>query len=256
VKPAPISPVRFEVDGAVARITLDRSEQHNALRAEDVTRLHTLFDRVEADSFVRVLVVTGSGDRTFCSGASLEQMESGEMSGRIFDSLTDRLARLTTPTICMLNGSVYGGGAELALCCDFRLGTPEVRLSVPAALLGVCYPVGGLGRYVRRVGLPAATRILLAAEELEGAELRRIGYLTHLVERDFLASTTRSLAARLAALAPLAIRNMKALMLDIAEGSIDAAAADRRIDECMASEDLREGLAARREKREPDFRGR
>ena len=190
--------IRLETLGPIARLTLDRPRRHNALRAVDVDALHGALAEVEADPAARVVVLTGTGERTFCAGAALDEMESGAMSGRVFDGLTDRLERFPLPTIAALNGAVYGGGAELALCCDFRVGTPELRLSVPAARLGVCYPVGGLGRYVRRVGQGAAARILLAAEELDAEELLRTGYLTHLVDSAELDAETGRLAERLA----------------------------------------------------------
>ena len=253
---APDSAVRFERDARVARITLDRPAQHNALRAIDVAALRTTFDEIDDDPELRALVITGSGERTFCSGAALDQMRSGEMSGALFDTLTDRLERLRVPTVCRLNGSVYGGGAELALCCDFRVGSPEVRLAVPAARLGVCYPVGGLTRYVTRLGPAAASRILLAAEELDADTLLAVGYLTHRVDRSDLDATVEALADRLASLAPLAVQSMKRLLLDVAAGAVDREAAARLVARCAASEDFAEGLAAWRESREPDFRGR
>lgn len=248
--------LRLEHDGAIARITLDRPAQHNALRAEEVAAFRRYLDDVETRDGTRVLVLTGAGDRTFCSGASLDQMERGEMSGAIFETVTDRLARLRIPTICALNGDAYGGGAELALCCDFRVGPADMHLSVPAARLGVCYPVGGLGRYVRRLGLGAASRILLANEELGGDELYRIGFLTHLADRDRVCREADALAARLAALAPLAVQGMKRIMLQASESSLDAEEAERLIARAAGSEDVREGLRAARERRNPDFRGR
>ena len=151
---------------------------------------------------------------------------------------------------------MYGGGAELALCCDFRIGTPTTRLSVPAARLGVCYPVGGLGRYARRLGLGAASRILLSAEEMDGTELHRIGFLTHLVDAQDLDGVVDALVERLSGLAPLAVRSMKHILVRIADGSIDREEAVRRIEECEASEDLREGIRAARERRPPKFSGR
>ena len=127
--------------------------------AEVLRNLLELSVEIEANRDLRVLVLTGAGDATFSSGASLAQMQTGEMSGEIFDTLTGRLAGVRVPTVCALNGNVYGGGAELALCCDFRVGRHGMRLSVPAARLGVCYPIGGLTRYVERLGLSSASRI-------------------------------------------------------------------------------------------------
>jgi enoyl-CoA hydratase/carnithine racemase len=247
---------RVDIDGPLARFTLDRPAQHNALSAADVDLFRAQLDEVERNDAVRVIVVTGSGDATFCSGASLAQMESGEMSGAVFETLTNRLSDVRLPTICALNGSVYGGGAEIALCCDFRIGVTGSRLAVPAARLGVCYPVGGLRRYVERLGLATASRILLAAEELDSDEMLRVGFLTHRVARGDLVAETDALASRLSALAPLAVQSMKRILTDVAAGTADAKEAARLVELCDSSADLKEGLRARREGREPRFEGR
>ena len=251
-----LSGIRFERDTRTARITLNRPERHNALEADDVARMVEIFDEIEADPAIRVLLLTGAGDRTFCSGASLDQMSSGQMSGAIFDTMTNRLAALRVPTVCALNGDVYGGGAELALCCDFRIGVEAMRLSVPAARLGVCYPIGGLTRYVRRLGPSIANRMLLAAEDMDGVELLRIGFLTELVAREAFEDAVTDRIARLRDLAPLAVQGMKQIMRGIEKGSMDPVEASAIIDRCTTSDDLREGIAAWREGREPEFRGR
>lgn len=248
--------VRLHLDGTVARLTLDRPERHNALEADDVALLLSQLDVIESSDAVRVITLTGSGSSTFCSGASLSQMESGDMSGEVFDTLTGRLAASRLPTVCVLNGSVYGGGAEIALCCDFRIGVTGSRLSVPAASLGVCYPVGGLRRYVERLGLSTANRILVSAEEMDAEEMLRVGFLTRLVSPEQLSTEADALAARLSGLAPLAVQAMKRILLTIASGEVDDAEAARLIDACTRSEDLEEGLRARREGRAPRFEGR
>lgn len=253
--PIPAPGVRLDRDGPVARVTLDRPESHNALQATDVRTLLSIFESLRTDAALRVLVVTGAGEETFSAGASLPQMQSGEMSGEIFDTLTGALADVPVPTICALNGSVYGGGAEFALCCDFRVGHDEIRLSVPAARLGVCYPIGGITRYVQRLGLAAASRILLAAEEMEGRELHRIGYLTHCVGRTELAAEVDALVGRLTSLAPLAVRAMKELLLAAAAGSPDPDRARALVRRCADSADFAEGMAAWNERRDPRFNG-
>ena len=248
--------VRLERVGRVATLTLSRPERHNALGRAEIDALHEILDAVESDEDARVLVLTGEGDRTFCAGASLDEMESGAMDEHRFETVTDRLAHLDRPTICALNGSAYGGGAELALCCDLRVGTAETAVAVPAGRLGVCYPPGGLTRYARRLGLGAASRLFLAAEELAGEELHRLGFLTHLVPADTFDDDVRHLAESIASLAPLAVRGMKEILLDALVGPLDRGRALELVERAATSEDLREGLAARREKRPPDFRGR
>jgi len=252
----PAAGIRLDIDGPVARLTLDRPERHNALDASDVALFLECLEAIESNASVRVLVLASSGSSTFCAGAALDQMESGEMSGAIFDGLTEKLAGLRLPTVGVLDGSVYGGGAEVGLCCDFRVGVEDIRLSVPAARLGVCYPVGGLTRYVDRLGLGTASRILLANEVLESAELERVGYLTHRVARTELERVVEDLVERLASLAPLAVQSMKAILLAIAAGRLDAEAAEKAIARCADSDDMKEGLAAYRERRPPVFEGR
>ena len=248
--------VRLELRGPTAWIVLDAAERHNSLEAADVEAFRAHLERVDATESVRVLVVTGKGAETFCAGASLRQMESGEMSGERFETLTDRLAAVRVPTICALNGSVYGGGAEVALCCDFRIGVTGSRLVVPVAKLGLCYPVGGMQRYVRRLGFTVAQRLLLSGEEMGADEMLRVGYLTALVERDALQDTAEGLARRIADQAPLATTAMKRILGEISAGSLDIERARSLIAEVAASADAREGIAAKRGKRQPEFEGR
>jgi len=247
--------VRLDHDGAIAIVTLDRPEKHNALGADDVAAFRGILDELEESTTARVLLLTGAGDRTFSAGASLDEMQSGRMSGAVFDTLTDRLADFTLPTVCALNGNVYGGAGELALCCDFRVGEAATTVRVPAAKLGVCYPIGGLTRYVQRLGLPTANRLLLAAEPMGGEELYLFGYLTHLAPDGEVPARARTLCDQLAGLAPLAVRSMKRIMLDVANGAVDEERAAALIERCTASSDLKEGLAAWREGRDPDFSG-
>jgi enoyl-CoA hydratase/carnithine racemase len=254
-EPQPSAGLRLARDGRIARITLDRPDRHNALQASDVVRIKAFLAEVDESRDVRVLILTGAGETTFCSGASLSQMQSGEMSGAIFETMTDHLVELRVPTVCALNGNVYGGGAELALCCDFRVGVEGMRLSVPAAKLGVCYPPGGLTRYVERLGLSTANRILLAAEELEAGELLRVGFLSQCVPRSGFTEAVSALVDRLADLAPLAVQGMKRILLHAAQGSLDRVEAERLIERCEQSSDLQEGLRAWRERRSPEFTG-
>jgi enoyl-CoA hydratase/carnithine racemase len=247
--------VNLSIEGHVARIVLERPEQHNAIEAQDVARLHAHLATVRVQKDVRVLVLTGTGT-TFCAGASLPQIESGEMTGERFEALADDLARIEVPSICAMNGSAFGGGAELALCCDFRIGVTGSRVAVPAARLGLAYPLGGLRRYVATLGVGVASRLLLATEELGVEELLRVGFLHRVVPPGDLEATTRELAERLAGLAPLAVQAMKRILRDLTAGTLDEVAARALIETCASSQDCREGLRARREGRSPRFEGR
>lgn len=246
---------RLTTSGPVARIVLDRPERHNALEADDLQRFRERLASLEADDVVRVLILTGSGGATFCSGASLDQIESGAMSGRLFETLTADLASISIPSICALNGSVYGGGVELALCCDFRIGVQGSRMGVPAARLGLCYPVSGLRRFLDSLGPAATRRIMLAGEELDAEDMLSVGFLDRLVARDELEATTESLASNLAKLAPMAVQAMKRVLHGLSRDTLDPVEAEMWVARCEASDDLKEGLSARKEGRSPEFRG-
>jgi enoyl-CoA hydratase/carnithine racemase len=239
----------------VACIRLARPQQHNSLGSADIRALREALAAIGADAELRVLLLTGAGERSFCSGASLKELASGEMSGELFSTLTDALASLELPTVCALNGDAWGGGAELALCCDYRLGVEGMRMRVPAARIGLCYPLSGLQRYVGKLGLDVATRMLVGAEEFDAQGLREAGFLHRVLPREQLQAQAMELAQSLADLAPLAVRTMKRLLGQIARGDLDARAAQLAIDACAASADLQEGLTAQREKRTPRFSG-
>lgn len=247
--------IRLTKKDHIARIQLHNPAKHNALAEEDIQQFIAHLESVRENPEIRVLVVTGSGEKTFCAGAALNQLSSGAMSGEIFETLTDTLAAMPIPKICALNGSAYGGGAEIGLCCDFRIGIADMRLTVPAARLGLCYPLNGIQRYVQRLGLATAKRLLIACEQFDGDTLLVLGYLTHLVTRDQLQDTTREMAENIASLAPLAVTAMKKICDQTAAGTLDESEALELIQRCSASNDLREGLRARQEKRTPVFSG-
>jgi enoyl-CoA hydratase/carnithine racemase len=241
---------------STAYIVLDNPGKHNALTRVDMETFIRHLDALQSNSAIRALVVTGSGHKTFCAGASLEELSSGNIDGSFFTRLTDKMAACPLPTVCALNGSAYGGGAELALCCDFRIGIHGMKLMVPAARLGLCYPAKGIERYVQRLGLNAAKNILLTTRQLESEELLHIGYLTQLVNADELETTTRDLSSQLASLAPLSLQAMKQICDQASAGSVDEADAAMLVERCQYSADLQEGLQASSEKRAPIFQGR
>ncbi len=240
-------------DGACATIRLNRPALHNRIEPEDLAELGRLLDHADSDPALRVLVLTGTG-RSFSSGYNIGKI-GGSTCDVSFEELTDRLELFRLPTICALNGGVYGGSTDLALACDFRIGVEGMRMFMPAARLGLHYYAGGLRRYVSRLGLGAAKRLFLTAQPIDTAELLRIGYLDEAVPAERLVARVAEWVAMLAANAPLAVQGTKASLNAIARGEIDLEAIAAAQEACDRSADLIEGRDAWLAKRPPRFVG-
>jgi enoyl-CoA hydratase len=259
----PSAPV-LEIDGARATIRLNRPRHLNRLQASDLDALLALFDRIEADPEIRVLVVTGSG-RAFSAGYDLnsvaeravsadEEKKEKPSAGSAFEIVVNRLEDLGLPTICRLNGGVYGGSTDLALACDFRIGVDTAEMFMPAARLGLHYYKSGIKRYVSRLGVDNAKKLFLTAQKIEAPEMLRIGYLTAMVPAEALDEEVDRLAAVLAGNAPVAMRGMKRAINEFARGELDETAADQRHRDSMRGAEIREGIKAFAEKRPPRFK--
>ena len=249
----------LEISGARATIRLNRPKHLNRLQSEDLGELVKLFDRIEADPAIRVLVLTGTG-RAFSAGYDLNSVadraasaKEQQSAGSAFEVVVNRLEDLGVPTICRLNGGVYGGATDLALACDFRIGVDTCEMFMPAARLGLHYYKSGIKRYVARLGVDNAKRLFLTAEKIGAAEMLRIGYLTAMVPAEALDREVDQLAGMLAANAPAAMRGMKRTINEFARNRLDEEAADRRHRDSMHSAEIKEGVKAFSEKRPPKF---
>jgi enoyl-CoA hydratase len=249
----------LELNGARATIRLNRPKHLNRLQADDLDALLKLFERIEADPAIRVLVLTGTG-RAFSAGYDLNSVAERAVSaveqssaGSAFEVVVNRLEDIGVPTICRLNGGVYGGSTDLALACDFRIGVDDCEMFMPAARLGLHYYKSGIARYVARLGADNAKKLFLTAQKISAAEMLRIGYLTDMVPAEALDEEVDRLAGILAGNAPVAMRGMKQAINEFARGKLDEEAADRRHRESMRGAEIREGIKAFSEKRPPRF---
>jgi enoyl-CoA hydratase len=247
------------IEGARATIRLNRPRHLNRLQPDDLGALLQHFDRIEGDAALRVLVLTGTG-RVFSAGYDLNSVAERAASateqqsaGSAFEIVANRLEDLAVPTICRLNGGVYGGATDLALACDFRIGSDGCDMFMPAARLGLHYYPSGIARYASRLGVDNARRLFLTAEKIDAAEMLRIGYLTALVPADALDREVDRLASILAGNAPVAMRGMKRAINEFSRGRLDRDAADRRHRDSMRGAEIKEGIKAFSEKRPPRF---
>jgi enoyl-CoA hydratase/carnithine racemase len=249
----------LDIAGPRATIRLNRPKHLNRLQPDDLDALMGLFERIEANPDVRVLVLTGTG-RAFSAGydlGSIAERASGaaeeQTAGSAFEVVVNRLEDIAVPTICRLNGGVYGGSTDLALACDFRIGVDSCEMFMPAARLGLHYYKSGIKRYVARLGADNARKLFLTAEKIGAAEMLRIGYLTAMAPREALDAEVDRLATVLAGNAPVAMAGMKRAINEFAHGRLDEEAADRRARDSMRSAEIKEGILAFSEKRPPRF---
>jgi enoyl-CoA hydratase len=249
----------LEINGARATIRLNRPKHLNRLQPDDLDMLLTLFDRIEADPALRVLVLTGTG-RAFSAGYDLNSVAARATSaveeksaGSAFEGIANRLEDLGIPTICRLNGGVYGGSTDLALACDFRIGIDTCEMFMPAARLGLHYYKSGIMRYVTRLGVDNAKKLFLTAQKIDAKEMLRIGYLTAVAPAETFDQEVDKLAGILAGNAPMAMRGMKRTINEFARGELDETAADQRARDSMRGDEIKEGIKAFAEKRPPRF---
>ncbi|MCK6432326.1 MAG: enoyl-CoA hydratase/isomerase family protein [Burkholderiaceae bacterium] len=247
---------RCQVEGARATVRLNRPAHHNRLHRADLLTLQRHCAELATQSHVRVVVLQAEGP-TFCAGFNLDELDADAQGGpQLFEQTVEAIEALPMPTICRLQGSVFGGATDLALACDFRIGVTGMSLRMPAARIGLHYYPSGLRRYVSRLGLSTAKRLFLLAQTVDAAELWRIGYLDRVCEPGVLDAAVQEWVDALTAAAPLAIDGMKRSLDEIARGDYDLERLARRVARCAASDDLREGQAALAERRVPRFRGR
>ena len=251
-----------ETDGAIGRITFDNPERHNAITPDMFAALATVVDVFEHDPAIRVVVISGAGGRAFASGADIGNLDSARGPSRTpssADARTSRgpaaLGRLTKPLIAAVDGYCLGGGLLVALHADLLVATERSQFGIPAARLGVGYPIEGVEQLVGRVGDANAALILMTGNRFSAEEAQRMGLAHAVVPADQLDDEVHRLCARLVANAPLTLRAVK-LSIAAAAGRGDRQTALDAIADCWASEDFAEGRAAFAEHREPRFQGR
>jgi enoyl-CoA hydratase len=250
-----------------ATIRLNRPAHLNRLHPEDVAELTRIFQQINEDKSVRVVVLTGTG-RVFGAGYHLGELAEQRKgmtgmrpsdqpySDSPFERMCDALEDLRAPTICRLNGSVYGGATDVALSCDFRIGVDTCEMFMPASRLGLHYYRRGIIRYASRLGVGAAKKLFLTAQTIKAPEMLRIGYLDEVVPAELLDETVDRLANVLMAQAPMAVEGMKRAINEYGRQEFDHDGANFRHAESLRSEDILEGVTAWHEKRKPTFHGK
>lgn len=245
--------VLLRCDASVARITLNRPSRHNALGSAELEQLARHLSAVASDNTLRVLLVDATGEKTFCAGAALDQLDGVNFDGDTFAGVTASLEALQVPTVCVLQGNVFGAGVDLALACDFRIGVTGSRMRVPAAAIGACYPPASVARMVHELGSSNARRLLLAAETFSGDALLHSGFLHWQTSVEGLQARVDELLQQLLALAPSSQSAMKQMIRAASLNTGDSDSLQGLMQACFASENFVEGMAAQREGRAAVF---
>jgi len=252
--------LRLEIDGPIATVTLDRPEKLNAITPVMLEGLESMLDVIEADDSVRVVVVTGAGERAFCTGAdinawaSLAPIDMWRHWVRLGHRVIDRLDGLRQPTIASLNGIAYGGGLELALACDLRIAADTVRVAAPETGIGTIPGWGMTTRLAVLAGPARAKQMILTGLPVEAARAEAWGVLSEVVAAADLQAATLQMALGIADQAPVAVQVAKQLV-DGLRPRVPASLEALGSGLTAFTDDAGEGLASFRERRPPRFVG-
>ena len=253
------------VADGIGWMTFNNPERHNAVSMEMWAGAERILAAFAADEAVRVVVVAGAGGKAFVSGADISKFESERASEEAVNAyqaqtarVYDLLSNLAKPTVAMIQGHCIGGGTALAVCCDMRICGETASFGVPAAKLGLGYPLSGIRRLVDLVGPSFAKEIFFTARKFTAEEARLMGLVNRVVPNDALEGFVTDYARTIAGNAPLTVGSVKAIVAEALKdrGAADEAACDRLVKACFASGDYVEGRRAFMEKRAPVFSGR
>ncbi len=255
--------IKFEKDGAVATVTIDRPKVLNALNDETIAELDHCFTSIADDSSILCVILTGGGEKSFIAGADIGELAVCDViSGRAKcdrgQSLLFKIENIPQPVIAAINGFALGGGCEFAMACDIRLASEKAKIGQPEVSLGIIPGYGGTQRLARLVGRGKAKQMILTGDFINAAEAYRIGLVDEVYPPDELMAKAKEMAGKIVSKGPLAIKAAKeainlGLDVDIKSGCEHEAVLFAGI---CASEDKTEGTSAFLEKRKAEFKGK
>jgi enoyl-CoA hydratase len=259
--PAPPSAAPATILSGVALVTLDRPRALNALSFDLLDELATALESLDADPSCRAIVITGAGDRAFAAGADIRELAGQTPTSLVADGrfeAWDRIAAIGLPLIAAVRGFALGGGCELAMACDMIVAAEDATFGQPEIRLGVMPGAGGTQRLTRAIGKARAMELILTGRTMSANEADAHGLISRVVPAEATVDAALELAARVAAMPPLAIRAAKASILDAAERSLgDGLTREREaFFRLFDTQDQAEGMAAFTEKRPPVWSGR
>ena len=250
-------------EDGIAYLTINRPDKMNAVNNATVEELDDALSKIEQDLDVRVMILTGAGEKAFVAGADIQEVKArnsllGRSETRRRQEVYTRIEQLEIPSIAAINGWALGTGLELAMACTMRVASAKARMGQPEVKLGIMPGAGGTQRLPQLVGMGIAMELILTGDPIKADRALAIGLVNRVVEPDQLMDEVKALAATLSSRPKLALQYAKEAVLRFAEGSLSQGLAHESYLHALScgTEDKQEGVAAFLEKRDPKFTGK
>lgn len=250
-----------EQNGQICRITINRPAQLNALNKETIQELHNALESADQDAGVGVIILTGSGEKSFVAGADIKEFadfsiaQGGELAQKGQELLFSFVEQLSTPVIAAVNGFALGGGLELAMCSHIRIASSNARMGLPEVSLGVIPGYGGTQRLAQLVGRGKANEMVFTAGMITADEALQWGLVNAVVEQEELLAKAEEIAGKILKNSGTAISSaIRAINANYTDGVNGYEVEIEEFGKCFGTADFKEGTSAFLEKRKPNFR--
>lgn len=254
--------IYIEEEGSIASITIDRPKKLNALNKQTIHELHVAFKELEEDKAIKVIVITGSGEKAFVAGADISEFsdfgveKGGELAAKGQEILFDFVENLSKPVIAGVNGFALGGGLELAMACHFRVASYNAKMGLPEVTLGLIPGYGGTQRLPQLVGKGRAFEMITTAAMISAEQALDYGLVNYVVEQEELLPLCKKLAGKISNNSSVAISQaIKAVNAGYKSELNGYAVEIDAFGKCFGTNDFKEGTTAFLEKRKADFPG-
>ncbi len=245
----------------IALITINRPEKLNALNKATIYELHEAFKSLNEDSLVKVIILTGSGEKAFVAGADISEFahfseeDGGKLAAKGQELLFDFVQNLSTPVIAAVNGFALGGGLELAMACHFRVASSHAKMGLPEVTLGVIPGYGGTQRLAQLVGKGRAMEMIMTAGMIDAQTALNYGLVNHVVEQTELVDFTKGIASKITKNSSTAIsKAIQAINANFVDGVNGYEVEIENFGACFGTDDFKEGTTAFLEKRKANFK--
>ncbi|MCA0348381.1 MAG: enoyl-CoA hydratase/isomerase family protein [Bacteroidetes bacterium] len=250
-------------ENGIGQITINRPSKLNALNVATIQELHDAFDAFDKNSEVKVIIITGEGEKAFVAGADISEFanfsieEGAQLAAQGQELLFDFVENLKTPVIAAVNGFALGGGLELAMSCHFRIASDNAKMGLPEVSLGVIPGYGGTQRLPQLVGKGRAMELIMTAGMIDTETAKSYGLVNHVVPQTELLEFTKGIASKIMRNSPMAIgKAISAINANYKDGVNGFETEIKNFGKCFGTEDFREGTTAFLEKRKADFNGK